>query len=241
MKKLINTCLIKILLVTLAISNDSLAIDFKTFKANVTSDIAQQQDLPNLPSIWDNMIANGFVDLGVHTQAHKDHVVKIQAIIEYNSSKLPAEDSEAYIITPYPPTPLRLIGTANPFCADGKTLCPSFFRTSTLRQYISSGHPTELIYSNTGDNVPGIKFYNNYVASHSNVTTRLVNQIPEGLIGATYYFKLDDGKFMLSIKGNQSNTETTNDWNIWFGNQDIESNLKRTKDIFEFVKPFSKG
>ena len=141
MTKLISTYLIKIILVTFSITNHALAIDLATFKANVTSDIEQQQDLPDLRSIWENMINEGFVDIGVHTQAHKDHVVKIQAIIEYNLSKLPPEDSEGYIITPYPPTPLRLIGTANPFCADGKTLCPSFFRTSTLRQYISSGHP----------------------------------------------------------------------------------------------------
>jgi hypothetical protein len=235
MKKLIYS----FVLIATFFSNISLAIDFETFKSNVTNDIDQQKDLPNLRSIWDSMLNNGFVDIGGNTQANKDHIVKIQAIIEYNLSKLPAEDSEAYIITPYPPTPLRLIGMANPFCADGKTLCPSFFRTSTLRQYISAGHPIELLYSNTGDNVPGIKFFNSFVANHPNITARLVNSVPDNLIGATYYFKLDDGKFIFSLKGNQSNTDTHNDWNIWFGNQDSERNLERTKEIFEYVKPFS--
>jgi len=106
-----------------------------------------------------------------------------------------------------------------------------------MRGYISSGHPTELIYSNIGDDIPGIKFYNNFLANHKNITAKLINQVPDSLVGATYYFKLDDGKYIFSLKGNQENTQTQNHWEIWFGDQDTEHNLARTKEVFEFVKP----
>jgi hypothetical protein len=232
--------LYSLIIIVLCAAQTVCAIDFETFKNNVTNDIEQQKDMPHLHSIWNKMLSGGFVDIGGGTQSNKDHVVKIQAIIEHHLSKLPALDSEAYIITPYPPTPLRLIGTGNPFCADGQTLCSSFFRTSTLRQYIAAGHPIELIYSNIGDDIPGIKFYKSFLHNNQNITARLVNLVPDHVIGATYYFKLDDAKCVFSVRGNQADTATQNDWGIWFGDQDLEVNLARTKEIFEYVKPFNK-
>jgi hypothetical protein len=237
-----NKFLRKIIFAYLLIfSFGSWATDFESLKSDIAKDIASQTNLPNLVNIWNELVTNGYYDFASNSKEAKEEATKIQAIIEEHLSKLPADFAEAYIVAPLPPTPLRLIGLANPFCDDGKELCPSFNRTNTLRNFIKANHKVDFIYSHTGDEVQGIKLFNNFMEGHPNAIGTLVNQVPDNLQGATYYFKLDDSTYIFSLCGNQEGSDASNHWQLWFGFQDSEENLLRSKEVFEFVMPLIPG
>ena len=213
------------------------ALNFEEFSKGVVTDIQADPGHTSLMYLWQQVLQNGYYDAGPDNEKTRSEVTKLQAIIELHLSKLPRGDAKAYIIAPMPPTPLRMIGLANPFCDDGKTLCPSFFRTNTLRKFIGAGHDLNVLYSIDGYEVQGVDLFRKTLENNPNVVSSLVNSIPDDMQGATYYFKFDNDKYLFSLEGSQRGSTGNNNWQIWFGQQDTENNLERTKKVLYFVEP----
>lgn len=151
------------------------------------------------------------------------------------------------IHTPMPTTPLCTKGEVSPelvdplIIKDPERLKTVKMRTTTLRDYLHQGGELIVAYPKGGlekRNEEQRRIYQEELARYPNLKEMVLkcDSLPEDLVGATYFIKLDDGVgYFFSIKMTQANAPGGESFGLWFGTYEKPCIVERFKRVCGFL------
>ncbi|MBX9923275.1 MAG: hypothetical protein K2Y01_04110 [Rhabdochlamydiaceae bacterium] len=228
----------------------------KTIHSQVSETIQQAKQYSDLQeklcTVWDTLVQDGALEVSSTDQEVRPYFVALQGIVEQVLASLLQKDIKAltgFIHTPMPATPLCTLGEISPKLVDASLakdparLASVKARTVIMREYLTKGGDLYIVYPKDGfakRTQEQQKIYKQELINYPNhlfdVPLNREN-IPEQLIGATYFFQDQlNNTFVFAIKMTQANDpKDIGNFGLWFGQVNHPAIEKRIQAVSIYV------
>ncbi len=228
----------------------------QTVHSKVSETIEQTEEFSalkeKLSTVWDTLVLKGVLEINGTDQEVRPYFVALQGIVEHVLSSLLQKDVKSltgFIYTPMPATPLCTLGEISPKLVDLSMetdpvrLATVKTRATILRDYLGKGGNLYIVYPKDGlakRTKEQQKIYKQELINYPNhlfdVPLNREN-IPEELIGATYFFQDQlNNTFVFAIKMTQANDpKDIGNFGLWFGQVNHPAIEKRIQAVSIYV------
>lgn len=204
---------------------------------------------------WNQLFESGSLVVTATDQETRPYFVAIQGVVEHVlSAELNKGVTSAIgiIHTPMPATPLCTKGEVSQelvdptIAADPLRLFTVKARATIVRDYLYKGGDLHIVYPKDGLFKRNVVQQQTYLQELENHPVNLFDaplecqEIDPEIIGATYFFKTDDGKkYIFAIKMTQANNPLENgQFGLWFGPADHPAVQERVSKVLAFLAKY---